>query len=332
MFSRSNIEALVNLTGRQDKRELTACLVENVGKITSSSTIAVYEVFNATGTRAPADNPASLVVRNTGNPSWLGEPLAMHPGFSECIVTKQVVRLVRENPTSTRIIFPVRDASGVIGLLVIDSQGADPEALFLVEAMSQIWKSQQFLLDRNERDVLTGLFNRQALDSRMSRLFGEDTEQVPGCAVLKCLAILDIDKFKDVNDRYGHLFGDEVLVHFTRLMNKSFRIYDYLFRYGGEEFVVVLQNVGLELALSIFDRFRNTVGAYDFPQVGQKTVSIGVIQLVAGQLPSTLIDKADKALYYAKQNGRNRVCGYEQLVAAGQLQESAISVGDIELF
>lgn len=335
MISKSDIEALIDLTGRHNKHELTACLVENVRKISASSTIAVYEVLNTDGDRGPADNPSDMVVRNTGNSAWLGEPLAQHEGFIECVATKQVVRLARKDALSARIIFPVSGARNVIGLLVIDCDSTNAETLYMIEALSQVWKSQQFLLDRNEHDVLTGLLNRQALDARMPRLFGENPgnhQSAPGAPARKCLAMLDMDKFKDVNDKFGHLFGDEVLVHFARLMNKSFRPYDDLFRYGGEEFVAILQNVDLETALPILERFRRAVEMYDYPQVGKKTVSIGVIQIAAGEMPSTLLDKADKALYYAKQNGRNRVCAYEHLVVSGQLQESDVSSGDVELF
>ena len=273
MISKSDIEALIDLTSRHNKHELTACLVENVRKLAASSTIAVYEVFNTDDDRGPADSPSDIVVRNTGNSVWQGEPLARHEGFVECVATKQVVRLTREGALSSRIIFPVRGARNVIGLLVIDCDSANAETLYMIEALSQVWKSQQFLLDRNEHDVLTGLFNRQALESRMPRLFGENPgnlQSTPGTPACKCLAMLDMDKFKDVNDKFGHLFGDEVLVHFARLMSKSFRPYDDLFRYGGEEFVVVLQNVELEKALTILERFRNAVEMYDFPQVGKK--------------------------------------------------------------
>ena len=335
MISKSSIEALIDLTGRHNKQELATCLVENVLKISASSTIAVYEVFNSHGDPDAINNPSDFVVRNTCNSAWQGEPLAQHEGFTECIATKKIVRLTRENSVTTRMIFPVRGASDVIGLLVIDCQSADAEALYMIEALSQVWKSQQFLLDRNEHDGLTGLLNRQALESRMPRLFGENAgnlQTMPGVPTCKCLAMLDLDKFKEVNDKYGHLFGDEVLVHFVRLMNISFRPYDSLFRYGGEEFVVILQDVELPMALSILERFRNVVETYDFPQVGKKTVSIGVIQMAAGKLPSTLLDRADKALYYAKQHGRNRVCAYEHLVTSGQLQESDVSSGDVELF
>ncbi len=335
MISKSHIEALIDLAGRESKHELTACLIENVRRISASTSIAVYEVFNTKFERERGDDVSGFIARDARHSTCSGEPLSQHDGFSECVATKQIVRLQRGDDSSTRIIFPVRGAHDVIGVLAIDYNNADSETLYMIEAMSQIWKSQQFLLDRNERDVLTGLLNRQALDSRMPHLFrepGNQTQPGSGAGLAKCLAMIDLDKFKEVNDRYGHLYGDEVLVHFVRLMAQSFRHYDYLFRYGGEEFVAVLNNTELEKALAILDRFRMTVESYDFPQVGKKTVSVGVVQVIDGQLPSTVLDKADKALYYAKQNGRNRVCAYEHLITGGQLKENPVMNGDIELF
>lgn len=335
MITKRDVESLLDLTSRQNKQELTACLVENVHHISASSTITVYEVFSTHGEREIDNNPSGYLVRNTSHSVWQGEPLAQHEGFTECIATKKIVHLTPVNSLTTRMIIPVRGTRDIIGLLVVDCHNSDTDALFMIEALSKVWKSQQYLLDRNEHDGLTGLLNRQALESRMPQLFGDspgDPQGAPGTPVCKCLSMLDLDKFKEVNDQYGHLFGDEVLVHFARLMKKSFRPYDSLFRYGGEEFVIVLQNVELDMALTVLERFRHSVEKYDFPQVGNKTVSIGVIQMTTSELPSTLLDRADKALYYAKQHGRNSVCAYEHLLSSGQLQESVISSGDIELF
>jgi diguanylate cyclase (GGDEF)-like protein len=142
---------------------------------------------------------------------------------------------------------------------------------------------------------------------------------------------MDIDHFKQVNDEYGHLYGDEVLLLFSRLMTKSFRHYDLLFRYGGEEFVVVLNNTDLETALTILERFRITIENYNFPQIGRKTISIGVTEISDQTMLSNVIDRADKALYYAKKNGRNQVCCYEKLVGAGLISNKT-ATEDIELF
>ena len=146
-----------------------------------------------------------------------------------------------------------------------------------------------------------------------------------------CLAVIDIDHFKNVNDQYGHLVGDETLILFARSMVEAFRGGDLLFRMGGEEFVVVLKDVDMASALVVLDRLRHTIELEDFPQLGQLTISIGVSAVVATDLPMNTMDRADKALYYAKENGRNRVCAFENLVAEGKLSVFERHT-DIELF
>lgn len=147
-----------------------------------------------------------------------------------------------------------------------------------------------------------------------------------------CFAILDIDHFKHVNDEYGHLYGDEVLTLMSRLMVQAFRREDLLFRYGGEEFAVVLANADLEIAASVLERFRRKVEAYAFPQIGHKTVSIGFAAMGAEFGAEKVVLCADRALYYAKKNGRNQSHCYEALVAAKKLEPVAQVTGDIELF
>ncbi|HLF24652.1 MAG TPA: GGDEF domain-containing protein, partial [Burkholderiales bacterium] len=134
--------------------------------------------------------------------------------------------------------------------------------------------------------------------------------------------VVDIDHFKNVNDRYGHLYGDEILLLFSQTMVEAFRGADLLFRVGGEEFVIVLKGVDLERALFVLERFRRTIEEKSFPQVGTITASIGASTITANDLSTSIIDRADKALYYAKSNGRNQVHAYENLVAAGKLTDA----------
>ena len=136
---------------------------------------------------------------------------------------------------------------------------------------------------------------------------------------MACLAVLDIDHFKRINDRLGHLYGDEVLLLFSRLMRECFRDNDLLFRFGGEEFVVVLHDIARSQAAAVFERFRRKLEGRAFPQVGTVTVSTGFVAIGAQDLPSTIIQQADAALYHAKHTGRNRVCCHEELIAAGDL-------------
>src|SRR6185369_17286004 len=147
-----------------------------------------------------------------------------------------------------------------------------------------------------------------------------------------CFAIFDVDHFKRVNDQFGHLYGDEVLTLVARLMVQSFRHEDLLFRYGGEEFAVVLANADLAIAGAALERFRRKVEAYAFPQIGHKTVSIGFTALDAAQGVERAVMCADRALYYAKHHGRNQTHCYETLIAEGKLAPVTQTRGDVELF
>jgi diguanylate cyclase (GGDEF)-like protein len=144
--------------------------------------------------------------------------------------------------------------------------------------------------------------------------------------------MLDIDHFKRVNDNYGHLIGDEVLLLLARLMRSQFRFHDQLYRFGGEEFVVLMRCNGEAEAGKVLERMRAATAAHLFPQVGKITVSIGFSEVRAGDSPSGAFERADKAVYYAKEHGRDQVCSYAALVARGELENQAANVGDMELF
>jgi diguanylate cyclase (GGDEF)-like protein len=136
---------------------------------------------------------------------------------------------------------------------------------------------------------------------------------------LHWLAVLDIDHFKRVNDQFGHLYGDEVLILIANLLRASFRPTDRLFRFGGEEFVILLRSTTQQDAQQIFDRFRENVEQHNFPQVGRVTVSIGFARIDPFEPAVAIMGRADQALYYAKSNGRNRTCYYDSLVQSGDL-------------
>ena len=188
----------------------------------------------------------------------------------------------------------------------------------------------------DEFDPLTRLNNRQTFDERIRRVTERASRQLRAAdghgAAGACFALVDIDHFKKVNDRFGHLYGDEVLTLLARLMEPTFRHEDILFRYGGEEFAVVPARADLQVAAGALERFRASIEAYAFPQIGRKTVSIGFTALGAEPGVEKAVACADKALYYAKNHGRNRVACYETLVTNGKLEAVALTKGDIELF
>ena len=146
------------------------------------------------------------------------------------------------------------------------------------------------------------------------------------------LAMIDIDHFKRVNDTYGHLIGDEVLLLLARLMRACFRFHDQLYRFGGEEFVVLMRCNGEAEAALALERLRTSTASHLFPQVGHITISIGFSEVRPGDTPSGAFERADKAVYHAKEHGRNQVCSHAALIAQGKLTEQAANVGDVELF
>lgn len=161
-------------------------------------------------------------------------------------------------------------------------------------------------------DGLTGLYNRRQFEIGIEQEFNRTRRHPSDFS----LAILDIDFFKKVNDNYGHQYGDYVLKTVSELLKKSFRKTDLLYRYGGEELVIIMPETGIEGAVIPVQRLRRTVEDYDFEYNGVKTkvtVSIG-LTMNYQNLNSTaeILKTADEALYRAKDEGRNRVILYEQ--------------------
>ncbi|RZS56614.1 diguanylate cyclase domain-containing protein [Sphaerotilus mobilis] len=204
------------------------------------------------------------------------------------------------------------------------------------EQLLRLYGNLRRLLDDNECDELTGLLNRKTFDESFMRLGplrqvepvellplledGDDDERRSRPAGEQSwLAVVDVDHFKRVNDRYGHLVGDEVLLLLSQLMRDTFRQSDRLYRFGGEEFVVLLRCPDGQGARAALERLRRRVAERDFPQVGQLTISIGYTHIDADDTPESAFGRADQAVYHAKQAGRNQVHEHAELVALGKL-------------
>jgi len=155
-------------------------------------------------------------------------------------------------------------------------------------------------------DPLTGFRNRRWLDQTLSRIVQRHLH----AAEPLCIAIMDIDHFKQVNDTYGHAAGDDVLLQIGRLVRDNLRPADSAARIGGEEFVLILPHTLLPGAISAVERLREAIAGAAFKHHGRKlpqvTVSLGLVELERGETPVQLLARADVALYAAKQSGRNR--------------------------
>lgn len=211
---------------------------------------------------------------------------------------------------------------------ITQSERFSPHNIDVITGVFNVYQNYQSLLDYSERDALTGLLNRKTFDEQLLRFAA--AARTTASEESSWLAVIDIDHFKQVNDRFGHLFGDEVLILVANLLRTAFGSQHRIFRFGGEEFVVLMPPARKEKALAALEAFRNLLAAHEFPQVGCVTVSIGFAGAKLSS-PVEILGQADQALYYAKENGRNRVCHYESLHEQGLLN-SRVSHDDVELF
>jgi diguanylate cyclase len=162
------------------------------------------------------------------------------------------------------------------------------------------------LKESSSRDPLTNLLNRRALMERLKDLADPSAEGADGFVV----AMLDVDHFKRINDRYGHEAGDRALIVLAEIMRTNVRDTDDVARWGGEEFLVLLPAVKLSEGEGIIDRMLDAVRRKTLEMDGDEltlTVSVGMARYQQGEHISTLLSRADRALYLAKQAGRDRV-------------------------
>ena len=161
-------------------------------------------------------------------------------------------------------------------------------------------------LEAGDRDPLTGLLTRRFLDDHLPGLLERaDQGGRPTSAVF-----VDLDRFKSINDGFGHQVGDDVLRQVARLLAFSVREAESCVRYGGEELLVIAESSTEDRSAALAERFREAVEAHDWSRIAAKltvTVSCGVAERAAGEEPREWLERADRALYTAKNGGRNRV-------------------------
>lgn len=162
------------------------------------------------------------------------------------------------------------------------------------------------LVKLSTTDPLTGVYNRAKLNEEFNRCI----EYCKRHNTSISLIMVDFDNFKKINDTFGHITGDNVILDFVGIVRKNIRDFDILARWGGEEFVILLPNTDIEYALIIAERLREKIESYIFMEVRKVTCSLGVAQSFCGDDIDSLIQKADKMLYAAKSKGKNTVMGY----------------------
>ena len=190
----------------------------------------------------------------------------------------------------------------------IREEGKIAGAYIVIEDVTETVRRERLLSELAMKDVLTSAYNRRFFDHRLA----EELDRFKRHGHPIGLVMIDIDHFKDINDRYGHQFGDAALRRIVELCLATVRASDFVARYGGEEFCVLLPETSLVEGIALAERLRETVAASDIRYLElttRITISAGIAASRAGDGPDDILRRADEALYRAKAGGRNRVEG-----------------------
>lgn len=339
------VHKLADLTALRDRQSLDSALVSTLDELVNPNSVAIHRLVGPAGderwlTSAEIKTGCISVLSASEWSNIDALPSANAFPLRQRVVENKSPFLSTEAHGCT--IFPLPAQTSVTAILELTTASPlSDEVVLLISGVLRLYQNFQGLLDYGERDALTELLNRKSFDGAFLKAttarpvdiesIADDRRQLQHSGHY-WLAMLDIDHFKRVNDNFGHLIGDEVLLMLARLMRGTFRFHDQLYRFGGEEFVALMRCDQNSDAQAVLKRLRSNTEQFSFPQVGRITVSIGFTKIRAGDSPSGAFERADKAVYYAKANGRNQVCSFEDLVAQGRLVEAEANVGEIELF
>lgn len=344
------IHHIVRISARRDRTEINSAMVDAMEDLFYPQALTIYRcypglkkmvVFACAGI-----NGDGRYVRNAYLPDYqYCLPIDNNPLLKRCRKEMSIVLDILDDG-SHRLVFPViglDEPSYMIDITLPEDFSSDRRVALM--GLVEYFGNHIALLNYGEADTLTGLASRKTFDKHLFELLGKaDADSVAskqngnyrrlgGTSESRhWLAVCDIDHFKLINDNFGHLIGDEVLIMLGQLMRQSFRFDDQLFRFGGEEFVVVLQPASLESAFNTLERFRKDLENTAFSRVGHVTISIGFSHLLPYDTPTDVIDRADEALYYAKHHGRNQIANYETLIDKGELTPKSVVKGEVELF
>lgn len=218
----------------------------------------------------------------------------------------EVFKKLQKGELPSQYIHPFLRKDGSRRILSCDTtilkeeRGHRAGLLYVAQDITQIREMERKLRNLSHTDYLTGLHNTRYFYKKIE----EETQRSQRYKNPFSLLYIDIDNFKGCNDVHGHQTGDQVLRKFSRILNNQLRKVDSAFRYGGEEFIVLLPQTGEKEAREVTERIRRKVEDDLFP-LYEVTVSIGVAQYRVGE---DIVKQADQAMYEAKRQGKNKIC------------------------
>lgn len=314
---RTVLEAVAEVSAERDLDALRGSLLQTTAEVLDCDGAAFWELPGEGA--APALPPFGVAVTApTLKQLRAGSAVDLHDADGACVS-----------------LFPL--ARGEVLAIRTCGDATRPDDARVAQAMLRLYANFADLIAASEQDRLTGLFNRRSFDAQLARAAEAclpaalRERRGDGESAGRWLVLFDVDHFKRINDRFGHLYGDEVLLLLAQLLRRRFRGDDRCFRYGGEEFAVLLAPTEEAGARAAAERLRRDVESQSFARVGQVTISLGVARLRPGLGPTDVIDLADRALYEAKHGGRNR-CVFAGDEGDGDAPAMARSFGEVELF
>lgn len=353
------IEHLIKLTDHRDRDLLELTLAKALIDLVPIQRVLVARVVSEEGVKRWLDI-ASLDAKGGGK---VIDPLRVdfqtlrtvddHKDRFQSLQTRQRVEIAwagEEGPRITYIPLFQDSRNDDEGVLEIHSESALGEDwLQVIEDVHHVFRNMYNLLAYSDRDALTGLLNRKSLDDTFYRAVLEEMDEVEGNSkALEApvalgqerrhrvppnywLGTISVDGFGAINDKNGHLIAEEVLLLVARIMNNTFRTYDRLYRFGGEQFAVLMHCPDEALALAAFERFRANMEKFNFPQVGRVTSCSGFTRINPDDSPSTALERAERAVDHGQHQGHNKVFSHADLVRKGVLADEA-KVGEVQVF
>ena len=343
------LHSIIKITQHRDLDSLEYSLIATLAELVPVTNISLYKTPRD-NTPDAVDRVLQLKINDYDTPhqsiEWgdIEYSLPLDSQLKACLEKQCAVEYIHDGSLN-RLLIPIVADDNVMSILSVSSYHNFSSFRSLIEGFIKIYTNYIIILNESERDKLTGLYNRRTFDNKLLKLFSSQncmsanllSTQAPvnrrsfPSDQTAWLVIFDIDNFKKVNDQYGHVFGDEVILSISQIMKLSFRSSDLMFRIGGEEFVIIIEPTSFEVATTLVEGLRQSIADHVFPQVGSVTISCGYARITEKDYPPTILDRADNALYYAKDNGRNLSFNYEKLIEQGLLKLPKIN-GSIDLF
>ncbi|BCV35518.1 MULTISPECIES: GGDEF domain-containing protein [Shewanella] len=320
------LDSVVQLTEQRQLDSLAESLVSTVSQMLSIDEVCILDVDKLTKRKGGLDGQ-----RNVSSASL---------AVSVKLCIEQRREICFSNGLHQELAVPIIINDKLTKVLLVSAPLLTEQDRVLLRGFAKVYENYFHIVVESETDSLTNLLNRKAFLPQLYSsveiacdLLQEQAQasQDADEELKLWICIFDIDYFKKINDTFGHLYGDEVLLQVSALMKQVFSAQDLMFRFGGDEFVILPAPRSRRALIELCQEFTQNLAQLQQERLGGIRISMGIVGIDPRVDPGTLLNQADNALYFVKGNGRNQVAFYGQLLAEGKLEGPQIE-DDIELF